>query len=347
MGNSLEIDFVVDQQPHSIGALLNQVCTGDLIDPTTGALAGRRGAVAALRRGTIETERSPDFGLRTLRGMRLLRPTWGWLVGDGALVMLTGDLGMTWQSTPGELPEGVHRNFDFVALAVRGPKCWVAGSPGTRILRTNDAGRSWTAYPTGCSVPIHAITLVDDRRGWAVGALGTILATEDGGQSWRRQRAGGSRAALLGIFSRPEDVPLELVAQLSGNDGYLGVVEVLNRRDLQTPKRGAALEDRLQEAIARLGGSDAAVAWRFPLRQAGLAWGDRAIVEFWDRAQTLQVHTDMYLPFVHLWHPPQAGKTPRKDTPGMSRWEELSRIDARERIRALRERREGSCRGID
>ena len=134
--------------------------------------------------------------------------------------MLTGDLGMTWQSTPGELPEGVRQNFDFAALAVRGPNCWVAGSPGTRVLRTDDAGKSWGAHPTGQVAPIHAITFIDDRRGWAVGALGTILATEDGGHSWRRQRSGATRAALLCLISRPEDVPLELLAQLSGNDRY-------------------------------------------------------------------------------------------------------------------------------
>ena len=39
---------------------------GDLVDPNTGALAGREGAVAAVRRGTLDTERSPRFGLRTL-----------------------------------------------------------------------------------------------------------------------------------------------------------------------------------------------------------------------------------------------------------------------------------------
>jgi len=296
--------------------------TGDLTDPTTGALAGRRGAVAALRRGTIDSGRSPDFGLRTLRRLQLLRPTWGWLIGDGALLMLTGDLGMTWQSTPGELPEGVRQNFDFAALAVRGPKCWVAGSPGTRVLQTENAGRNWTAYPTGCNVPIHAITFVDERRGWAVGALGTILATEDGGHSWRRQRAGGSRAALVCIFSRPEDVPLELLAQLSGNDGYLGVVEVLNRRDLDgAPRRGAAPEDRLQEAIARLGGSDAAVAWRFPLRQAGLELGDRAIVEFWDRANDgrgLEMLQAQLVRQIRLWRPEVMvthGPSPTGDDP--------------------------------
>ncbi|MBN1589162.1 MAG: hypothetical protein JW888_06585 [Pirellulales bacterium] len=281
--------------------------TGDLIDSTTGALAGRQGNVAVVRRGAIETERSPSFGLRTLRNMQLLRPTWGWLVGDGALIMLTGDLGLSWQSTPGTLPEGIDQNFDFTALAVRGPRCWVAGSPGTRVLQSEDAGQSWIASATGQNVPIHAITFVDDQRGWAVGSLGTILATQDGGRTWQRQHTGGTRAALVGFFSRPSDVPLELLAQLSGNEGYLGVVEVLNRRDLETRPRGvASLEDRLREAIVRLGASDAAVAWRFPLEQPGLGLGDQAIVELWNRAndgrglEMLQAHLVRQ---IRLWRP--------------------------------------------
>jgi len=289
------------------GACPTGFTSGDFVDPTTGALAGRQGTVAAVRQGTIDAERSPNFGLRTLRGLALLRPTWGWLVGDGGLVMLTGDLGITWQSTPGELPEGVPANFDFAALAVRGPKCWVAGSPGTRVLRTEDAGKSWTAAATGQNVPIHAMAFVDDLRGWAVGALGTILATDDGGQTWHRQRAGGTRAAILGLFSRPGDVPLELFVQLSGNDGYLGVVEVLNRDDFdERARRGAATEDRLREAVVRLGASDAAVAWRFPSGSDALELGDRATVDDWNRANDgrglamLEAHL---VRRIRLWRP--------------------------------------------
>lgn len=280
---------------------------GDLIDLNTGALAGRRGTVAAVRRSTLETGRSPRFGLRGLRDLRLVQPTWGWLVGDGALVMLTGDLGLTWQSTPGELPDGVFRNFDFRALAVRGPKCWVAGSPGTLVLRTDDAGKTWTASPTGQNAPIHALAMADDQHGWAVGSLGTILATDDGGQTWRRQRAGGSRAALFGIFSQGTDVPLELFAQMSGNDGYLGVVEVVNREDpAASPRGGAALEDRLREAAARLGASDAAVSWRFPSHSDAWEQSGRATMEDWDRANdgrglaALEAHL---VREIRLWRP--------------------------------------------
>jgi len=34
---------------------------------------------------------------------------------------------------------------------------------------------------------LHDVSFVDSERGWAVGALGTVLSTADGGRSWKRQ----------------------------------------------------------------------------------------------------------------------------------------------------------------
>ena len=177
------------------------------------------------------------------------------------------------------------RYFDFAAVTVRGPKCWIAGSPGARVFHTTDAGRTWTAHDTGCNVPIRAMAFSDDDHGWAVGELGVILTTTDGGRSWRRQRAGGLRAPLLGFFVDPEDVPLELFARLSGNEGYLGVVDVLGRRDIELPDREPVpAVERLHEAVVHVGGCAATAAWRFPLRQQGLRIGSQQIVETWARA---------------------------------------------------------------
>jgi len=289
---------------------------GDFLDPFSGisfsgALAGRSGAVAVVRRGGIEPARTGGFGLRNLEAMKLVAtaqsPVNGWLVGDGGLVMMTGDLGASWQTPPGELPSNMTRHFDFAALAVRGPKCWIAGSPGTRVFHSPDAGRSWTAYATGTQLPIHGLWFVDERRGWAVGALGTILATEDAGQTWQRQRAGGARAALLGLFSGGSDVPLELFAQLCGNDGYLGVVEVINRRDVEVKRRNQAHPaDRIHEALIAVGASDAGCAWRFPLRQAGLKLAADRIINGWDRANDARGLAELEIHLVRqirLWRP--------------------------------------------
>jgi hypothetical protein len=73
-----------------------------LLDPHTGALAGRTSAVASVRRGTV-TPIGADFGLRGLHRMKLTAPAGGWMVGDGGLVLTTSDLGNSWQTPAGLL----------------------------------------------------------------------------------------------------------------------------------------------------------------------------------------------------------------------------------------------------
>ena len=284
---------------------------GDLLDPGTGALAGRSGTAAIVRQRRIEPAQSSRFGLRGIAGIELvpeIEPRiYGWLIGQGGLVMMTADLGTTWQTPPGDLPEGVATEFDFAALEVRGPKAWIAGSPGTRILHSPDAGHTWLAVPTGQNLPIEALCFADDEHGWAVGQMGTILATTDGGKSWKRQHAGGTRAAVLGLFGDPEAVPLELFARLSGNEGYLGVVEILGRRDPEAPLRCEAHpDDRIHEALVGVGACCGRTAWQFPLPQAGLRLPAERIVEGWDRANDGRGLTQLEAHLVRqirLWRP--------------------------------------------
>jgi hypothetical protein len=208
----------------------------------------------------------------------------GWLVGDGALVLSSEDLGRTWQTPPTGWPEFVDDHFDWQALAVRGSHVWIAGSPGTRVLHSADHGRTWKIYATGQPLPIHSLSFVDERNGWAVGALGTVLATTDGGVIWRRQHGGGTRAAFLALYSEADQIPLELFARLSGEDGYLGVAQLLNRRDIEAEQPAdLTLPQRARDAVVAAGGCGADYAWQFPLRQRGLELPAEQLIENWDR----------------------------------------------------------------
>jgi len=116
---------------------------------------------------------------------------------------------------------------------VHGSHVWVAGSPGTRVFHSADLGRSWRSFATGQMLPLRALTFVDDKQGWAVGELGTILATDDGGYSWHVQRPAkypaGRRAALLAVFARAQDVPLEAIAEIGVAEGYLATISLLHK----------------------------------------------------------------------------------------------------------------------
>ncbi len=256
--------------------------TADLLDLRSGAVANPRGAVALVHGGEMDVPQAP-IDLRRVGDLRLLQPAQGWLVGEGGLVKTTNDLGSSWQPPPA-LPSPSSRYFDFAAIATRGSHCWIAGCPGSKVFYTPDFGRTWRNYATGTPVPLRGLTFVDEQHGWAVGELGTILASSDGGRTWRKQRAGGCQAAMLALVATADEVPLELIARISGNDGYFSVVNVIGRRDVEvTLDNEVPVGDRLHEAVVRLGGSATSQAWQFPLRQPGLAVGPTALFDAWDR----------------------------------------------------------------
>ncbi|MHB8899367.1 MAG: YCF48-related protein [Thermoguttaceae bacterium] len=257
---------------------------GDFLDPQNGVLVGQDGSAAEVRSGRVVPSGTPRFGLRGPADVQLVPPSYGWLVGEGGLAMLTRDLGHSWQTPPAPLPAAVAGQFDFNAMSVRQTKVWIAGSPGTRVFYTPDAGLSWQALRTNQNAPLRAIDFADDVHGWAVGDFGTILATEDGGQTWRRQRAGGTRAALMTIFADGHDLPLELIAKLSGEEGYLSVAEIIGRSDPGgEPEQGVPCRDRIHEAVVALGGCAAHEAWRFPVTPEALKLKGEAVVEQWNR----------------------------------------------------------------
>jgi len=47
------------------------------------------------------------------------------------------------------------------------------------------ANGAWTKQRTSSLSWLHAVYFLDQNQGWAVGSRGTLLATHDGGNSWR------------------------------------------------------------------------------------------------------------------------------------------------------------------
>jgi len=279
---------------------------GDFLDPQTGAVAGRSSSLALVRRGQLEPA-AADHGLRALRRMKLVAPGKGWMVGDGGLVLQTQDLGKSWQTPEGEIPGSIANQFDWMALATHGSHCWIAGSPGTRVLHSADAGRTWIVHDTGQPMPIRGMVFVDESRGWAACELGTILATADGGKTWRKERFGGSRSAYLGLFSRPTDVPLELMTRLSTGDGYLGAVEILARQDAD-PATAPRIDPLVaaHEASVLTGASATGSAWRFPVQSSALRLSGEQLVASWNQAndgQALERLEAHVVKCIRMWRP--------------------------------------------
>ncbi len=265
---------------------------GDFISDRFGVAISEEGSATLVHESQVEQTNgiapldqfAPFYAMP--RRVKYLGREGYWVVGGEGLVFHNKVGGQYWTQPVGDisLPVNEQWRYTFTALAVLGPKVWVAGSPGECIYHSDDDGKTWQAQPSRQFGPIEALTFIDKDHGWAVGSLGTILATSDGGLTWRMQRAGADHVALLGIFSEASDIPLELFAKASANEGYLSAIELLNRRDLDTPSRSVrSLARRTAEALALLGVQDVVSESSFPLRQRGLEMPVEKTVAVWDQ----------------------------------------------------------------
>jgi len=247
--------------------------------PQSGAAITRRGAVLSISDRAARPARHPDAGLRELQCVRWSDELRGVIVGDGGLIWLTRDGGQSWSSPTNSNAAGI----DFRAVAARGANIWATGSPGTVVWHSPDFGANWQRLPTGHSTPLNALTFIDADHGWAVGALGAILATSDGGKSWKLQRAGGKRAGVFGIFADAESTPWELFAQTCGQEGALGAAHFVVRRDWLRPEAESRdATGYLQRGMSAVGGCYAERSWRFPVEARDARPDAASMVELWN-----------------------------------------------------------------
>ncbi|MEM8679583.1 MAG: YCF48-related protein, partial [Planctomycetota bacterium] len=179
--------------------------------------------------------------------------------------LMTSDGGRTWSGAPSPqgtltsqilqqvatLPEPSGDLFDFATAAIVPGRVWVAGHPGSRVFRSDDGGETWEGFETGVRLPIHGMEFVDAQRGWAVGALGTILSTIDGGMTWSCQLGAGRRCAALVVAPSLDLVPYAAIAELAAVHGYRTHLLVVNAEPNDRPHH-VETRVRLQEAMASL-----------------------------------------------------------------------------------------------
>ncbi len=238
----------------------------DFQDLSTGALAGTWSRLATLRNGVLGASDVDTLSGRSVNGLQLNGKRAA-AVGQGGLILLSSDSGgVHWGFADLKLPKETLAGLDFRAVACRGTHVWVAGRPGSVVFHSADQGASWQPQMTGQNLPMNGIAFLDDKRGWAVGELGTVLKTMDGGKSWKVQRQGGQRAAVLCVHARAAGVPLDAIALVGGDDGYLTTALQFSAIDpTAAPLASASEAQRLAAAVRQAGGAAAEVLWQFPL----------------------------------------------------------------------------------
>jgi photosystem II stability/assembly factor-like uncharacterized protein len=84
---------------------------------------------------------------------------------------------------------------NLMAVVRVGKRLVAAGERGL-IIYSDDSGLHWTQAQVPVSVTLTALRFANEREGWAVGNMGAILRSTDGGASWRRVFDGQQAAAL-------------------------------------------------------------------------------------------------------------------------------------------------------
>jgi len=266
------------------GAAASGWRTADFLRPDVGVVAGDRGRMALVANGRLNAPRTDEPSLKGFYAIDLVEEGRGWLVGDGGLALQTSNGGLVWKDPPQPLPTAARDVFDFRAVHARGDRVWIAGRPGSTIWHSPDGGQTWERQRTGEPQPLEALTFTSENDGWAVGTLGTMLRTRDGGRTWQAVRGGGRRAAYLVLHAHPDQVSVNLVAKLSGESGYRGIVALLPRRDVG-PEAESAYDysSRLEEAVVSTGGSATEIAWQFPLAAPQLEQDFTRMIADWNR----------------------------------------------------------------
>lgn len=124
----------------------------------------------------------------------------GLVVGDGGLMLRTADGGITWEKTD----------------AMQRPPGAGGGRPG--------GGGPPPGFGRGGPAPLYNIYFVDASLGFIIGGRGTILKTEDGGQTWSRKRALSDTPGRDGN-PRPLRANLMGIQMISETTGFIAGTE--------------------------------------------------------------------------------------------------------------------------
>lgn len=132
----------------------------------------------------------------------------GWAVGsapvpgltaESAVVLATGDGGLTWSVAAGPQDLGLDpakASVLFAVEALDASRVWCAGRYGSveaargLLAGSLDGGHSWRAVLSGRFTSLRGLAFGSRSRGWAIGrgAGAAVLSTRDGGLHWRMSR---------------------------------------------------------------------------------------------------------------------------------------------------------------
>ena len=142
------------------------------------------------------------------------------------VIFRSTDGGRSWKQVSHPAIPGFFGAVRFVPGTKTG---WAVGRGG-KILRSTDAGRTWTLqHGTGSQPNLFDVSFSDVKHGWAVGA--EVLRTSNGGRTWKVQQTGLSIA--YGVSA-----PSKKVGWLAGIEGIARTTNAGNGWTREDPAAG-------------------------------------------------------------------------------------------------------------
>lgn len=179
-----------------------------------GWMVGELGRIFRTADGGATWQRQDAGTKRPFLAMSCLDAKTAWIAGKEGIVFTTGDGGNTWR----QVQTGSPRHLFAIEFptAKRGHG---VGDFGT-MVHTEDGGATWTAsrIPENVQLPesaldtgvepgdvnLYGLSYGDADHAWVAGEFGVVVATTDGGRTWRQQMT-PVESTLFGIrFSDPQ-----------------------------------------------------------------------------------------------------------------------------------------------
>jgi photosystem II stability/assembly factor-like uncharacterized protein len=170
--------------------------------------------------GTWVAQGTPTVG--SIRSIVFVDAKHGWATSTEGKIIATEDGGNRWRIAARKIPAALW-SVHFLDQRYG----WSVGTRG-QILHTANGGRTWMDQSTNLVLPrdfpvkakditLTAVRFFDRSRGWAAGLNGVIIATVNGGKTWRPQRFEASATASFYALS----VMDEDTAWVAGNSGHV------------------------------------------------------------------------------------------------------------------------------
>jgi photosystem II stability/assembly factor-like uncharacterized protein len=137
------------------------------------------------------------------------------IVGYGGKILMTSDMGMTWERRESGTRRGLY-SVDFVD----GMTGWISGQDGL-ILHTVDGGKTWQRQKSGTSLYLFGLDFVTQQEGWVVGDQATYMHTVDGGKTWKLHKFSASENLSEDEELVAADPILYAVQFIDANTGWI------------------------------------------------------------------------------------------------------------------------------